>query len=303
MASEFTEKSVKEFLIANGGRVKNTDLVSYFKRFLNDPARKDEMREKFKNYVNTLATIKMDDNKEKILMLKKKYREDSGGGKWDARAQSEPPSAPTMPEDRTDGVAASRVKSDGNLSASDVRLSSSTLASTNDTASLGSGLSSSSSRSLSSVGQEEDSNASVLSVKERAKHLNRIESESEIQKVSSSNLGAVRKKDHRKVRDPDGDDSSSDSYSPLSALEKDWLVKCSASEYHLMNELLSKNPHLASVKEFTSTALHWAAKKGKPEVIKMLLSKPGVYVNQRTVKLTSSSHTSRDQIESLSLFM
>jgi hypothetical protein len=49
------------------------------------------------------------------------------------------------------------------------------------------------------VGQEEDNNASVLSVKERAKHLNRIESESEIQKVSSSNLGAVRKKEHRKV--------------------------------------------------------------------------------------------------------
>ena len=51
----------------------------------------------------------------------------------------------------------------------------------------------------SSVGQEEDNNASILSVKERAKHLNRIESESEIQKVSSSNLGAVRKKEHRKV--------------------------------------------------------------------------------------------------------
>ena len=40
MASEFTEDSVREFLIANGGRVKNTDLVTYFKKFLNDPDRK-----------------------------------------------------------------------------------------------------------------------------------------------------------------------------------------------------------------------------------------------------------------------
>lgn len=55
----------------------------------------------------------------------------------------------------------------------------------------------------SSVGQEEDNNASVLSVKERAKHLNRIESESEIQKVSASNLGAVRKKEPKKVKKED----------------------------------------------------------------------------------------------------
>jgi hypothetical protein len=40
MATEFTEKSVREFLIANGGRVKNTDLVTHFKKFLNDPARR-----------------------------------------------------------------------------------------------------------------------------------------------------------------------------------------------------------------------------------------------------------------------
>jgi len=39
-----------------------------------------------------------------------------------------------------------------------------------------------------------------MSVKERAKHLNRMESESDIQKTSSSDLQSVRKKDKR-VRD------------------------------------------------------------------------------------------------------
>jgi len=31
------------------------------------------------------------------------------------------------------------------------------------------------------------------------------------------------------------------------------------------------------------TALHWAAKHGRPEVIKMLMGRPGANVNQRTV--------------------
>ena len=34
---EFDLQSVKEFMIANGGRVKNHQLVNYFRRFLNDP--------------------------------------------------------------------------------------------------------------------------------------------------------------------------------------------------------------------------------------------------------------------------
>ena len=49
---------------------------------------------------------------------------------------------------------------------------------------------------------EEDNNMSVVSVKERAKHLNRIESESELmQQTSASSLGAVRKniKESKKV--------------------------------------------------------------------------------------------------------
>lgn len=48
---------------------------------------------------------------------------------------------------------------------------------------------------------EEDNNVSVISVKERAKHLNRIESESELMhQTSASSLGAARKsKEVKKV--------------------------------------------------------------------------------------------------------
>jgi len=40
MATEFTEASVKEFLLRNGGKVKNHELVTHFKNFLNDSSRK-----------------------------------------------------------------------------------------------------------------------------------------------------------------------------------------------------------------------------------------------------------------------
>ncbi|XP_052815954.1 uncharacterized protein LOC128242731 [Mya arenaria] len=250
MATEFTENSVKEFILRKGGRVKNHELVTHFKNFLNDSARKEEMREKFKNYVNTLATIKLDENKEKVLMLKKRYMYDTGGGAepdQGARAQSEPPGN-TMAggEDRVDGRLRSRVQSDKMFASSD------TVSSNPDTQSLTSPMSSS---SLSSATFEEDSDASVLSVRERALHLNRMESESDIQRTSGSNLGAVRGKNQmKKGRDLDGDDSSTSSvgYSPLVPIEKEWLVKSSSSEYHLMNELLSKNPGLARVRDFTS---------------------------------------------------
>ncbi|XP_052231314.1 uncharacterized protein LOC127844840 [Dreissena polymorpha] len=254
MATEFTEDSVKEFLLRKGGKVKNNELVIHFKNFLNDSARKDEMREKFKNYVNTLATIKLDENKEKILVLKKKYMQDSSRDSDEMlpqdtflRAKSEPPSSVDRPDG---GVQSSLVRSENVRSTSDLLAGS-------DSYSLASTVSSS---SLSSGGQEleEDVNASIMSVKERAQHLNRMESETELRKISSTtNLAATGKKGYKKGRDLDGDDSSTSSmysggYMPLSPKEKEWLVKCSKSDYHLMNELLSKNPELAKVRDFTS---------------------------------------------------
>ena len=39
-ASEFTLENVKVFMLSHGGRVKNHELVTHFKAYLNDPDRK-----------------------------------------------------------------------------------------------------------------------------------------------------------------------------------------------------------------------------------------------------------------------
>jgi len=100
----FTLDVVREFMLANGGKVSNHTLVTHFKSFLNDSQRKNSNRQMFKQYVNTLAVVKLDVSGEKLLVLKKKFR-DSGS------FRAEPAAAKFLPFDR-DPVKAKRVKKD-----------------------------------------------------------------------------------------------------------------------------------------------------------------------------------------------
>ena len=70
--TEFSLESVRQYMLAQDGRVTNHELVKYFKAWLTHPAEKESARKRFKEYVNTLATIKQE-NGEKYLMLKKRF--------------------------------------------------------------------------------------------------------------------------------------------------------------------------------------------------------------------------------------
>ncbi|XP_043476138.1 ankyrin repeat domain-containing protein SOWAHB isoform X3 [Leptopilina heterotoma] len=74
--SELSLEEIRKYLLENGGSVRNHDLVKYFKKFLTDPETRVEARNRFKEYVNILATIKNEEG-EKYLLLKKKYRQTS----------------------------------------------------------------------------------------------------------------------------------------------------------------------------------------------------------------------------------
>ncbi|KAK7505250.1 hypothetical protein BaRGS_00003412 [Batillaria attramentaria] len=348
MAAEFNAEAVRQCILDRGGRIRNHELVTFFKGFLNDPVHKVVNREKFKDFVNELATIKLEEG-EKVLVLKKKYRPDAASSTSSSitssrssltsiestptqppppsdtgfysnpsqdhtapqfrqpapreaaavrtsseavRAQSEPREAAEFDarqRDSVDGALMSKVHSDESL---DVRLKSSSQAgrgpggqkqsldaSSSSLASTGSQGSQSS--TAGSAGDpvsgpaEEEGNVSVLSVRERAQHLNKISSETDIQQARAP----ARKK---VVRDRDDDDESHSSggtsYVTLTAEQKEWMLVCAGADYHEMFRLLSRNAKLARVK----TALHWAAKFGKPEVVKLIANKVGVDVNQRS---------------------
>ncbi|XP_046399756.1 ankyrin repeat domain-containing protein SOWAHA-like [Ischnura elegans] len=71
--TEFTLEAVRKFMIEKGGKVTNHELVKHFKVYLTNPDSRVEARTIFKEYVNTLASIKNEEG-EKYLILKRKYR-------------------------------------------------------------------------------------------------------------------------------------------------------------------------------------------------------------------------------------
>ncbi|KAJ1525103.1 hypothetical protein ONE63_009945 [Megalurothrips usitatus] len=75
--TELSLEAVQKFMLENGGKVTNHDLVKHFKQFLTNPVNRVEAREHFKEIVNIVATIRTEEG-EKFLVLKKKYRDLSG---------------------------------------------------------------------------------------------------------------------------------------------------------------------------------------------------------------------------------
>nr|XP_022335842.1 ankyrin repeat domain-containing protein SOWAHA-like [Crassostrea virginica] len=279
-ASGFSLEAVKNFMIENDCKVTNHELVTNFKSYLNDPDEKAQKynREKFKEFVNTLAGIKTDERGEKILVLKKKFRPDHTSAdlsKQDPNVSASPEASLGVSQVQDDSTAkcesetTSSQQSEGPSEGNSNHLS--------NTSSVASVASTNSGPATS----EDDANVSTVSVKERALHLNRMESETELQKMTEGQ----RSKGQRTVKDRDGDpdedsQSSGSCLVSLDSEEKEWIVASSSSDYHPMHKMLNKNPKLVNVKDFTSGV----TKHGKPEVIKLLASLGNVDINRRTVR-------------------
>ncbi|RUS89412.1 hypothetical protein EGW08_002849 [Elysia chlorotica] len=330
--ADFELDAVLDFMVSKGGRVRNHELVTHFKNFLNHPVHKAQNREKFKDYVNELATIKLDESGEKVLLLKRKYRPSSDGYNSSAsnlstassvslsttssssrpapktssqsdqrpsasdpdllsarghsgvavserksqneektdprqespRAQSEPPAAsPSKPQndaDSVDGGGMSRIKVD---EAMEVRMRQTDRLQPSASSSVASLVSTDSQMSTTSAtsgktSTDEENNVSVISVKDKIKNLNKIHSETDLgrpARMENNHAGHHKKWTRPSIPGEEDDDvshSSSASYVTLSAEQREWMVVCSSAEYHEMNRLLSKNPGLAKLKDFTS---------------------------------------------------
>merc|ERR1719412_1866575 len=71
-----------------------------------------------------------------------------------------------------------------------------------------------------------------------------------------------------------GEDNETSSISTLDQTAKQWMVKASQGDYHALAKMLKDDPRLAKHKDFVSgyTALHWAAKHGNLDIIKLVIS-------------------------------
>ncbi|KTF91486.1 hypothetical protein cypCar_00019235 [Cyprinus carpio] len=73
MATDFTQESLLRFIINNGGKVRNVDLLTHYRRFLREDEDRVQNRELFKRYVNSVATVKQEEGVSHVV-LRKKYR-------------------------------------------------------------------------------------------------------------------------------------------------------------------------------------------------------------------------------------
>ncbi|XP_072539630.1 sosondowah ankyrin repeat domain family Cb [Salminus brasiliensis] len=81
MASECSQAAVLGFLTERGGRVRNGDLIEHFRPTIpTEPGPKAAAKEALKRYVDTVAVVKVGENGEKYVCLKKKFRGGLGGG-------------------------------------------------------------------------------------------------------------------------------------------------------------------------------------------------------------------------------
>ncbi|XP_035223139.1 uncharacterized protein LOC118195908 [Stegodyphus dumicola] len=76
MEANLSELEVMKFLIEKGGRCTNYELVSNFRAVLNNPLYQAEARVKFKDIINTVATVGEYEN-VKYIELKQEYRDNN----------------------------------------------------------------------------------------------------------------------------------------------------------------------------------------------------------------------------------
>ncbi|CAG7734514.1 unnamed protein product [Allacma fusca] len=116
-----------------------------------------------------------------------------------------------------------------------------------------------------------------ISVKERLQKFNRIASESELTSGAAKMPSAtrIRRENASKHDSVDYDTASLSSFgfgfAHMQPKEKEWILKASNCDYHALNKMAQENPSLVKRKDMNvSTALHWAAKHGNAELVKLL---------------------------------
>ncbi|XP_031776447.1 ankyrin repeat domain-containing protein SOWAHC isoform X3 [Apis florea] len=307
--SELSLEEIRQYLLENGGTARNHDVVKHFKKFLTDPETRVEARNQFKEYVNTLATIKNEEG-EKYLVLKKKYRQlpiDLGiSDQMTSPINSPdistplsplrvpppyrpPPPAPLSPPTNN----ANREESCSNFDREEAAIN----ARKNGVESVETGFSTTSPpvpprrKSQDKVKMENKENVDrnrggseavikedeavatnpgsteQLSFRERMQRFNRMASETDLQGRPNGTITPTKK---RSDKGADEDDSASVA-SQLDGKSREWLVRAAQGDYQALAKLAAEEPRLTRLKDPTSgTALHWAAKHGDENIVKLI---------------------------------
>ncbi|XP_039286005.1 LOW QUALITY PROTEIN: ankyrin repeat domain-containing protein SOWAHC [Nilaparvata lugens] len=115
---------------------------------------------------------------------------------------------------------------------------------------------------------------SKITVKECMQKFNRLASESALQR---SQFPSNKKKSGKETPERDEEDSVS-----LDPKAREWQVRAAQCNYQALAKMAGENHRLARLKCPFTTALHWAAKHGNEDVVKLLAGTYKVEVNAVT---------------------
>ncbi len=94
-------------------------------------------------------------------------------------------------------------------------------------------------------------------------------------------------KENNSSSNNNNDSSKSDDSSSICTIDqnsKTWLIRSARGDYHALTKMLREDPRLSKHRDFTSgyTALHWAAKHGSLDTVKLLAGSYHVDVNTKS---------------------
>jgi len=273
-----TLDEVKGFLEDNKGKVKQTALVNHFRHQLSGVATKGQARQDFKDILQLITAVKTENGEKYIVLIKQnnqdhsqtlvalrkgsrtlEKRKELAKSKYDFLGTATPPSQSDDEDTIPHHGSASTLSSQGHDS----------------------GIHSDASSMQSSVA----SLRTALSSKIKG-----------TQSMDSINTFMTDETDG----DLEDDLGLNDGLEVLPE-EKDWMLAAAYGKIDILKKLIEKYPSLATKKDFVMgyTALHWAAKLGRPDIVKFITS-AGADVTSKShggyTPLHLAAMTGKDQV-------
>lgn len=289
-----THDSVRDYLIRNNGKVKNIDLVQHFKPQLNDPVNKSKARGDFKEIVNTVATVQTIDGVKYFVLKKPKeapavLRKPPRPTKQRDRPVSGPPTFRTAKLEEITGGPALHLRQLSREESPDLSVSNKENDRPAERKESNHERSGSIINGSADSGVDTDSRGSIGSISEsnvqmlRKQFLNsgRLSSSAG---QSTDRLSYSNDDLDRVEEDIEGDDFMSGPSIRFEPLEKEWFITAARGNRAQIMCLLEQDRNLATKRDFILgySALHWAAKHGRVDIVKLLAGTHGVDVNGKT---------------------
>ncbi|CAI5648474.1 unnamed protein product [Oreochromis niloticus] len=259
--SDVSEESLLDYFYSAGGdsgRVKNADILRTFKPFIghSDLQLRAKYREEFKLIIDRIAVVKSE-NGEKYLILKKKYR----------NVVQEREAKHLRPDgDRQRHTSPARTTSTVQWEVTDAPTSTPREKEEQDEPmSCGEA-------DATAEGQRKGADPvhhsprppPAIQIHEAPEQSN---AEDELERDSGSKSESEQ--------DEEGTGSMGSASVALDPLEKEWIYSAAGARVPDLSQLLRQDRSLANKKDFTSTALHWAAKHGNEEMATLVVNAGG----------------------------